>query len=862
MVERKKLGELLLEAKVINATQLQSAIAHQRQWGSRLGTALMEKGFVDEETLAKFLSQQRGMPSVVLSKMKIPPEVLKRIPRELQEKHVLVPIAVEKTGNRETLTIAMADPSNLQALDEIKFAIGGVRIKTVIAVEATIKKAITGDSRQFRPSLGPPPAESNKPEITDEFAVVRGTMEQTVITQGSTAVVPGAPAGKSPASATRTPARGVDSAPIGEAVLELDVDPEISEMEPVSLDSSDFEPIVTNVGPAPVAPPSPVAPPAAAARAAAAPASAGTDPFLDALRGPPRQPNGGAPAAVRPAPVAAAVAAPARAPIPGVSPFIAPDEDHTERDIPMAKPAVVPPPQPAPAAPFSMSEAFPVEAAEAAPVPAWSSSAQADPWPEPPAEPSFDPLAEAAPWPPVEESSGTSPEYAETIAGPVPDASDLGPGAVPVLASGVSPLENSVPEISLPGPEMPEGAPAWNSPDRVGAFDPDTAPETDIGAAAGSGLFSIPSELEVQEASIPDSDAPAPPPAPALDQAWEPTAADEPMPEYVEPGFETAVSATVVATAQASEIPAEAVPSAENNFQMGVETMIDPSPSEGDLAPFSADPTVPEYEPTSSDGPPMDAAPEPEPAMTSSTAGMVPSMAAAGQDHAEATAIGSGHHEPTWDAPMEFTAPPEGSVLGEQPSEIPAAPVADQLAPREIEEDRQSVTRESPFPLGSEVARLATMLSPTHVDEPPLEAPPELAQPEPEPEAEPEHEPTVFSSPETEPTAFGAPDELAPPPESLIATKEVTPPTRQSDVVPPMVEREPTPIIAPPASTTAPNIDISGTGAMAAATSDEQAALNTLVSKKLKLLNAITEILLEKGLITEDEIREKISKKK
>ena len=86
MAERKKLGELLLEAKVINATQLQSAIAHQRQWGSRQGTALMEKGFVDEETLAKFLSQQRGMPSVVLGKTKIPPDVLKRIPRELQEK--------------------------------------------------------------------------------------------------------------------------------------------------------------------------------------------------------------------------------------------------------------------------------------------------------------------------------------------------------------------------------------------------------------------------------------------------------------------------------------------------------------------------------------------------------------------------------------------------------------------------------------------------------------------------------------------------------------------------------------------------------------------------------------------------------
>lgn len=867
MVERKKLGELLLEAKVINAAQLASAIAHQRQWGSRLGTALMEKGFVDEETLAKFLSQQRGMPSVVLGTMKIAPEILKKIPRELQEKHCLVPIGVEKVGNRETLVIAMADPSNLQSLDEVKFAIGGGRIKTVIAVEATIKKAITGDSRQFRPSVNPQAGGADKKEITDEFAVVRGTMEQAIITSGSTAVVPrGAPTGVVPGATPGRSSAGqrVDSAPIGEAELELEVDPEISEVEALHLDASDFEPIVTNVGPPPMARPAvpvalPVAPPSASA----------PDPFLDALRGPPRQPSNGAaavaPPAARPVPAPAplpppparsvpspaAVTARAPVPVPGVSPFLAPDEDRTERDLPMAPPTP-PAPEPAPE-PFALGDAFPPE-----------SIAQSDPWPEPPAEPSFEPLAEAAPWPPVEENSASSPAYAEA---PMPDGgfSDLGPSAMPLVAEGVSPLENSVPEISLPGPEMPEGV-DWDSQGRVGAFDPDTAPETDLNVGLASGLFSIPSELEVQEGSIPgDLHADAPPsqpmtepmepmsedaaPAdPGFEPGFEPTAADEPMPEYVEPGFETAITSAqpaaedpggMSAESLAAEIPVEMpADTVGSTFETGVETM---APTEGDLAPFQSDPTMPEYEPTSPEPPPPEA--EPEPAMTSSTAGMVPSMTAQeSQEPVEATAIGSGHHEPTWDAPMEFTAPPEGSILAE--GEIPsAAPVADQLRPRGFEEDRSSVTRESPFPMGTEAARGVVMLSPLHVEEPPPEPPlppmdsvPDLAPAfAPEAEPEPEHEPTVFSAPQIEPTHVDAPEELAPP--------------REETAVVPVV----------------PSVDLSATGAAAAAaasSTDEQAALNTLVSKKLKLLNAITEILLEKGLITEDEIREKITKKK
>ena len=249
--------------------------------------------------------------------------------------------------------------------------------------------------------------------------------------------------------------------------------------------------------------------------------------------------------------------------------------------------------------------------------------------------------------------------------------------------------------------------------------------------------------------------------------------------------------------------------------------------------PFVA--MAPEYEveqmapPEPAMDPPM-VQPAPE-ELYSSSEGAVPVMTTLEQDNnPEATAIGSGHHEPTWDAPMEFTAPPEGSAVADL---APPPEPATNLRP-DFEEDRQSVTRESPFPHGAESMRGPAILSPLHVDE------------------------AAVVAPQLEPESLSRP--------------EATPPTRQSAVPGPTVrvpaEVPPLPPLPPPAepeptpSQAAAVPDNSSTGPVASMTSEEQAALNLLVSKKLKLLNAITEILLEKGLITEDEIKEKISKKK
>ncbi len=115
-----KIGQLLLDAGVITADQLEAALGRQRRFSGRLGTNLLTLGYVDEKTLALFLSTQKGVPFVVLSRSAIPLELVKSLPREIALKHTALP--VHKEGR--DLFIAMADPLSIQALDELRFVTG------------------------------------------------------------------------------------------------------------------------------------------------------------------------------------------------------------------------------------------------------------------------------------------------------------------------------------------------------------------------------------------------------------------------------------------------------------------------------------------------------------------------------------------------------------------------------------------------------------------------------------------------------------------------------------------------------------------------------------------------------------------
>jgi type IV pilus assembly protein PilB len=132
-----KLGELLVRDNLITPAQLQQALEEQKRKGGRLGANLTRLGFLKEEELTDFLSKQYGVPSINLSEFEVEQAVIQLIPEEVARKHTVIPI--NRVG--ATLIIAMADPSNIFAQDDIKF-LTGYNIEVVVAPENAIKDAV------------------------------------------------------------------------------------------------------------------------------------------------------------------------------------------------------------------------------------------------------------------------------------------------------------------------------------------------------------------------------------------------------------------------------------------------------------------------------------------------------------------------------------------------------------------------------------------------------------------------------------------------------------------------------------------------------------------------------------------------
>ena len=133
-----KLGQLLINSKIINEEQLSKALAMQKNAGGRLGTNLVKLGYITEEKLVSFLSKQFGVPAINLSDYQIDPAVAKLIPSEMAKKYMIMPVA--RTG--AMLTIAMTDPSNVFAIDDVKF-MTGYNVEVAVSSESSIAGCIS-----------------------------------------------------------------------------------------------------------------------------------------------------------------------------------------------------------------------------------------------------------------------------------------------------------------------------------------------------------------------------------------------------------------------------------------------------------------------------------------------------------------------------------------------------------------------------------------------------------------------------------------------------------------------------------------------------------------------------------------------
>jgi type IV pilus assembly protein PilB len=132
-----RLGDLLVKEKIVTPDQLEQAIKLQKESNCRLGAALVKLGVMTDEDVTNFLSRQYGVPAINLSYFEIDPAVVKLIPVETAKRYQILPLS--RVG--ASLTIAMADPTNVFAMDDIKF-MTGFNIEPVVASEAAIAQGI------------------------------------------------------------------------------------------------------------------------------------------------------------------------------------------------------------------------------------------------------------------------------------------------------------------------------------------------------------------------------------------------------------------------------------------------------------------------------------------------------------------------------------------------------------------------------------------------------------------------------------------------------------------------------------------------------------------------------------------------
>ncbi|PZR11397.1 MAG: type IV-A pilus assembly ATPase PilB [Archangium gephyra] len=143
-----RLGELLVRENLISVQSLRKAQEEQQKTGSRIGTALIKVGAIEETKLTDFLSKQYGVPAINLKEFDVEPDIIKLVPKEVAEKHLVVP--VNRAGS--ALIVAMCDPANIYAVDDLKF-LTGYNIEAVVASEPAIREAIERYYAEKGPSL-------------------------------------------------------------------------------------------------------------------------------------------------------------------------------------------------------------------------------------------------------------------------------------------------------------------------------------------------------------------------------------------------------------------------------------------------------------------------------------------------------------------------------------------------------------------------------------------------------------------------------------------------------------------------------------------------------------------------------------
>src|SRR5260370_28807664 len=149
MAKKLRIGEMLLEAGILSPQQLEEALNAQLIYGGKLGTNLVEHGFVTEEFLTSFLSKQCNMPAAEPKDLEdIPSSVIETLPRELADRHKVMPFRRYK----RRLDLALVDPTNVKGVDDVAFQ-SGSWVRPNVSPEGLIHRARALDSTITPPRL-------------------------------------------------------------------------------------------------------------------------------------------------------------------------------------------------------------------------------------------------------------------------------------------------------------------------------------------------------------------------------------------------------------------------------------------------------------------------------------------------------------------------------------------------------------------------------------------------------------------------------------------------------------------------------------------------------------------------------------
>jgi len=173
---KKRLGELLVEMKIVTENDINRALKHQEQYGGKIGQSLVALNILSEDKLLATLRYHFGLPVVDLINTNITPRILNLISSEMAERYIAIPIKIEETKKGKTLMMVMSNPLDLNAIEELQFA-AGYKVSPVIAKESDIQAAL---NKYYNPKGRETDAASvsvgEKPKV-DEMTIIQGGEE-------------------------------------------------------------------------------------------------------------------------------------------------------------------------------------------------------------------------------------------------------------------------------------------------------------------------------------------------------------------------------------------------------------------------------------------------------------------------------------------------------------------------------------------------------------------------------------------------------------------------------------------------------------------------------------------------------------